>query len=95
MAKCWESRGCDDEWMSRCPHNLSDDICPSDCFNTYCDRPTHKVAEDFALLLNPDRDFDVAPKEVCHACEFFLTYGPDKKDREPGQKTYGGARFLI
>lgn len=95
MAKCWETRGCDAEWMSRCPHNLGDDMCPSDCLNTTCERPTHVVATDLELLLNPDRDYDIAPKEVCRSCEFFLKYGPDRKDREPGQKTFGGARFLF
>lgn len=95
MAKCWETRGCDEEWQGRCPHNLGDDLCPSDCINTNCDRATHVVATDFELLLNPDRDYDRAPKEVCRSCEFFLKYGPDVKDRKETDKLYGGARFLF
>ena len=92
---CWEIRGCDEEMQSRCPHCTGDDMCPSDCFNTYCDRPTHQVVEDVLLLLNPDRDYDIAPKEICHSCLFFVEHGPSRKDRLPDQKTYGGARFLI
>ena len=31
MAQCWERRGCDEEMMSRCPHNIPGEPCPADC----------------------------------------------------------------
>ncbi len=100
MPHCWEIRGCDEEWMSRCPHSLVDDLCPSECFNADCFRPNHKVATDFELLLNPDRDYDAAVKECCHWCEFFLKHGPsmaDKASRTGGIPDKGRqtTRFLI
>lgn len=79
MAACWETRGCDGEMQSRCPHNQPDEPCPADCFYAACERPTHVVTDDFELLLNPARDYDAATKEICKFCEFFLTNGPDRE----------------
>ena len=78
MAKhCWELRGCDDEMQSRCPHNIPGEPSPPDCRFAPCERDTHVVCQDFNVLLNPERDYDAAVKEVCRFCEHFLKNGPD------------------
>ncbi|NPD31597.1 hypothetical protein HLV37_07005 [Eggerthellaceae bacterium zg-1084] len=96
MMRCWERRGCDEEWMSRCPHNLGNDVCPTECFNVDCFLPTHVVATDFALLLNPDLEYSAAVKECCRWCEHFLTHGP-RKGEGAGDPTAmrESMRFLI
>lgn len=97
MANCWEKRGCDEEMMGRCPHNQPLEPCPADCHFAACHRPTHVVASDFELLLNPQRDYDAAVKEICRFCEHFLKNGPDlppegRSDRaRPGNPN----RFLL
>ena len=82
MAQCWERRGCDEEMMSRCPHNIPGEPCPADCRFAACTRSTHEVCQDFNKLLNPERDYDAAIKEVCRFCEHFLEHGPNVSDRE-------------
>ena len=77
MANCWERRGCDEEMQGRCPHNQPGEPCPADCHFAACHRATHVVASDFGLLLNPERDYEAAVKEVCRFCEHFLKNGPD------------------
>lgn len=79
--KCWEMRGCDEEMMSRCPHNVPGEPCPAECHFAACNRPTHKVCQDFTVLLNPERDYDAAVKEICRFCVHFLEHGPKVKDR--------------
>ena len=69
MEGCWSRRGCDDEMQGRCPHNVPGEPCPADCHYAACHRPTHVVCEDFGVLLNPNRDYDAAVKQVCHFCE--------------------------
>lgn len=76
MAKCWETRGCDEEMQSRCPHNIDGLPCPADCFNTRCERPTHQLVNAMDALLNPDVDRSAARKETCLFCQFFLDNGP-------------------
>ena len=96
MAGCWERRGCDEEMMSRCPHNVPGEPCPADCHYAACDRPTHVVATDFAVLLNPERYYDAAVKEVCRFCEHFLEHGPDIADApEDGPRAGNPNRFLL
>lgn len=100
MAKCWEQRCNDEEHMSRCPHNLANDLCPAECWNADCFRPTHVVSTDYDLLLNPDLDFDSAVRECCHFCEFFLKNGPKKSElsdevREDAMHNHVASRFLI
>ena len=93
---CWERRGCDDEMMGRCPHNTPGEPCPADCHFAACHRPTHKVCEDFDVLLNPSRDYESAMREVCRFCEFFLVNGPDRADRPEGYQRVGNPnRFLL
>ena len=82
MAQCWERRGCDEEMMSRCPHNIPGEPCPCDCRFAACTRSTHEVCQDYNKLLNPERDYDAAIKEVCRFCEHFLEHGPNVSDRE-------------
>ncbi len=53
MPKCWEMRGCDEEMQSYCPHNIPGEPCPADCQFAACLRPTHAVATDPVVLLNP------------------------------------------
>jgi hypothetical protein len=76
MAKCWERRGCDDEMMSRCPHDNPGEKCPARCAFAQCDRPTHEATSDPALIFEPAIDRSVAMKEQCVFCAFFLTKGP-------------------
>lgn len=74
--KCWETRGCDEEMMNRCPHNVEGLPCPAGCLNTHCQRTTHKIVEPLDALANPDVDRGAAVKEVCLLCAFFLEQGP-------------------
>lgn len=94
---CWTKRGCDEEMLSRCPHNTPGEPCPADCHFTACDRPTHVVCTDFALMLNPERDYDAAVKEVCRICEHFLVHGPDMSERNEDERHRQGNpnRFLL
>ena len=96
MAQCWERRGCDEEMMSRCPHNIPGEPCPADCRFAACTRSTHEVCQDFNKLLNPERDYDAAVKEVCRFCEHFLEHGPGVAERT-GEVTRQGTpnRFLL
>lgn len=96
-AGCWEARGCDSEMRSRCPHNTPGEPCPADCHFAACTRPRHVVCGDFALLLNPERDYDAAVKEICRFCEHFLTKGPKVADRtrESAPRVGNPNRFLL
>lgn len=76
MAFCWEKRGCDEEMLSRCPHNVPGERCPADCHFAACDRPTHHVSMDPALIFRVDLNRDNCMKDICQFCEFFLTNGP-------------------
>ena len=73
---CWETRGCDDEMASRCPHNIPGERCPGDCKFAVCDRPTHETAWGLDMLENPDVDREVVVKEFCLTCKFFIAHGP-------------------
>lgn len=73
---CWETRGCDEEMASRCPHNIPGERCPGDCKFAVCDRPTHETAWGLDMLENPDVDREVVVKEFCLTCKFFITHGP-------------------
>lgn len=97
VVQCWRARGCDEEMRSRCPHNIPGEPCPADCHYAACDRPTHVVAQDFELLLNPERDYDAAVKEVCRFCEHFLVNGPGLDERPDGSRARQGNpnRFLL
>ncbi len=54
------------------------------------------VCEDFDKLLNPDRDYDMAQKEICKFCEHFLTFGPDISMRPDDFRRQGNPnRFLL
>lgn len=73
---CWETRGCDEEMASRCPHNIPGERCPGDCKFAVCDRPTHETAWGLDMLENPDVDREVVVKEFCLTCKFFIAHGP-------------------
>ncbi len=96
MEGCWSRRGCDDEMQGRCPHNVPGEPCPADCHYAACHRPTHVVCEDFGVLLNPNRDYDAAVKQVCRFCEHFLVNGPDiDPETRTRDKFSGRNRFLL
>jgi hypothetical protein len=77
MAKCWETRGCDEEMQATCPHAIdAAEKCPARCSFAACDRPTHDTTSDPALVFAPDIDRSAAIKEQCTFCGFFLTNGP-------------------
>ena len=76
MAICWETRGCDDEMQSRCPHALGHDNCPPDCHFAACERETHVVTHDIDLLFRDDLNREKCVKDICQFCEFFLKNGP-------------------
>ena len=64
MAKCWETRGCDEQMQAECPHpNELFDACPSKCAFAKCDRETHELTCDPELLLDPGVDRSAAIKE--------------------------------
>lgn len=96
MANCWEKRGCDEEMMSRCPHNQPGEPCPAECHFAACVRPTHEVCRDFMILLNPERDYDSAVKEICRFCTHFLEKGPCVSERSENVERQGNPnRFLL
>lgn len=96
MERCWERRGCDEEMRGRCHHNIPGEPCPSECNFAACYRKTHVVTDDLDLILNPDRDYAAAVKEVCRICEHFLTHGPDVADRTEEVCRQGNPnRFLL
>jgi hypothetical protein len=77
MAKCWELRGCDEEMQADCPHaSQIMDRCPSKCAFATCDRPTHALTSDPALVFSVEVDRGAAIKDVCTYCEFFIINGP-------------------
>jgi len=96
MAFCWELRGCDEEMMSRCPHNTPGEPCPAECHFAACTRPSHVVEDDLDLLLNPEMDYEATVKEICKFCHFFLTQGPCLTEGEASQSRKGNPnRFLL
>ena len=96
MALCWEQRGCDEEMRGRCPHNIPGEPCPADCNFAACFRPTHVVASDINLILNPDLNYDASVKEVCRVCEHFLTHGPNRDSIAENAPRQGNPnRFLL
>ncbi len=96
MAACWEMRGCDKEMQGRCPHNTPGEPCPAECHYAACHRSTHKVAIDFAVMLNPELNYDASVKQVCRVCEFFLENGPALTTSRATSKCQGEpTRFLL
>lgn len=83
--------------LSRCPHNIPGEPCPADCHFAACFRKRHVVCQDFAVLLNPERDYDAAIKEICRFCEYFLKEGPTVSERQGDGSTRQGNpnRFLL
>lgn len=80
MAKCWETRGCDEEMQADCPHSaVIGDRCPTKCAFATCDRPDHKLTTDPELIFDPTIDRAASIKEGCQFCEFFLKNGPRLK----------------
>jgi hypothetical protein len=74
---CWSHRGCDDDMRADCPHAINPaEQCPVGCQFAWCDRPTHAVTIDPALIFDPAIDRSAAAKEICTRCVFFLTHGP-------------------
>jgi len=81
MAKCWEQRGCDEEMQADCPHpNELNDNCPTKCAFAQCDRPTHELTTDPALVFDTTIDRSAAIKDVCTFCGFFIKNGPRIED---------------
>ncbi len=96
IQSCWEQRGCDEQMRSQCPHNTPGESCPVQCRYAECCRSTHVICDDVGILLNPDRDYDAAVKEVCRFCEHFLVYGPDRASRSVDSVRRGNPnRFLL
>ncbi|MDA3936412.1 MAG: hypothetical protein PF636_06035 [Actinomycetota bacterium] len=81
MARCWETRGCDEEMQNECLHYTKfKDRCPTKCNFADCDRPTRVLTSDPALIFDPAVDRTVAIKEECLHCGFFLTNAPRVKE---------------
>ncbi len=77
MAKCWETRGCDEEMQAECPHHtVFYDRCPSKCAFAKCDRQTHEMTIEPELVFDPSVRREDAIKEECLYCGFFLRNGP-------------------
>jgi hypothetical protein len=97
MEGCWSRRGCDEEMMERCPHNVEGEPCPAECHFAACHRPTHVVCDDFEILLNPERDYEAAIKQVCRFCNHFLINGPkvDMSKANAREMFSGRNRFIL
>jgi hypothetical protein len=77
MAKCWETRGCDEEMQANCPHEQEfHDNCPNKCAFAVCDRPSFTLTTEPELVFSPEVDRSAARKDGCMHCEFFLRNGP-------------------
>jgi hypothetical protein len=77
MARCWQTRGCDEEMQSTCLHHTDfQDRCPTKCAFTKCDRPQHALTTDPELIFDTNVDREDAIKEACLFCEFYLKNGP-------------------
>lgn len=99
-AGVWKDAGAVAGAMTRCrgavPHNVPGEPCPADCHYAACHRPTHVVCEDFGVLLNPNRDYDAAVKQVCRFREHFLVNGPDIDPETCTRDKFSGRnRFLL
>lgn len=82
MARCWEMRGCDEEMQSECLHSTTfHDRCPTKCAFAHCDLPQNEITSDPELVFDPDIDREVAVKETCLFCAFFLRKGPRLSQR--------------
>lgn len=83
---CWNERGCDEEMQAECPHSaIIGDRCPTKCAFAGCDRPTHELTVDPALIFDPSVDRSVAIKETCMFCGFFLRTAPRVEECEPAE----------
>jgi hypothetical protein len=77
MAKCWETRGCDEEMQAECAHVVEFfDNCPTKCAFAGCDRPSYLLVTDPEILFDPTVDRTAAIKDGCQFCGFFLKNGP-------------------
>ncbi len=77
MARCWEQRGCDEEMQSECQHHTTfHDRCPTKCNFADCDNATRELTTDAELIFDPTVNRDVAIKEECLFCGFFLKSAP-------------------
>jgi len=77
MAKCWETRGCDEEMQADCPHHAQfHDNCPTKCAFATCSRSTYQLTTDPELIFSTEVDRSHAIKDGCIYCEFFLRNGP-------------------
>lgn len=79
----------------RCPHNVPGEPCPSECNFTLCTRETHVVCSPLDML-DAERDFDAAMKEVCRICDHFIKHGPARVD-DPNRADRKGNpnRFIL
>jgi hypothetical protein len=77
MARCWETRGCDEAMQATCPHaERADEQCPARCRFAECFLPQHRQTSDPLLVFDPDVDRRRAGREQCTFCEHFLLKGP-------------------
>ncbi|MBK5210816.1 MAG: hypothetical protein JJE36_00585 [Coriobacteriia bacterium] len=77
MAVCWQTRECEPDIIGACPHAVTErDMCPSRCTFSICDRETHVMTTDPALVFDPTVDRNAARKQSCLYCEHFLKHGP-------------------
>lgn len=77
MAKCWQTRGCDDEMQSNCPHSVDfKDNCPTKCAFAACSSAANVLTTDPVLIFDPSVDRTEAIKDGCMFCEFFLKNAP-------------------
>ena len=81
MSRCWESRGCDEEMQSECPHSTTLlDRCPAKCAFVHCGLPHHERTSDPARIFDPKVDRAAAMRETCLYCAFFIRNGPQLGD---------------
>ncbi len=91
--KCWETRGCEgpESNYDHCPHAMLNGVCPVDCAFAVCERPAHEQADVMDMLVS-DADREVAVKEICGTCKFFLAHAPRMgvrpQDEQPAWKEH-------
>ncbi len=82
MAKCWETRGCDEEMQADCPHpNELQDRCPTKCAFAKCDRPQHEMTTDPELVFDPSVDRCGDDQGRVHVLCLLLAPGPADQER--------------
>ncbi|MHB0975620.1 MAG: hypothetical protein ACYC1U_00315 [Candidatus Aquicultorales bacterium] len=78
--KCWDVIPCDDEMREHCPHFLSTDLCPMNCWSAVCKSPRREI-EDDPFVVFGRTDLPTPAKKECLGCKVYL------QNAVPGDKS--------